>query len=97
MTYGNWVMPFMIALFAAAWGVNFAVPRRRVLHDAARLYEGLVHLYGCDAALIQTKLCPNLARQYKVSIRAMEIRLEQLGLQKEVAQALRNKFATLDI
>ena len=76
---------------------SILMPRRRVLHDTAGLYEGLVRLYGCDAALIRTKLCPNLARQYKVSIRAMEIRLEQLGLQKEVAQALRNKFATLDI
>ncbi|MDI6448868.1 ImmA/IrrE family metallo-endopeptidase [Anaerobaca lacustris] len=76
---------------------SILMPRNRVLQDTAQLYEGLFKLYGCDPMLIQTKLCPHMARQYGVSNRAMEIRLELLGLRKAVAEALQHKFSTIDI
>ena len=76
---------------------SILMPRTRVLQDTAELYKGLVELYGVNATLIQTKLCPCLAKEYRVSIRAMEVRLEHLGLQKEVMKAIQSNFSTLDI
>lgn len=79
--------------FAAA----MLMPRLKVQQDAMSLYEGLVGLYGHDVTLIPHKLSLGLASEYKVSVPAMKVRLDHLGLQRQVMAALQAKFSCLDL
>lgn len=72
------------------------IPLRTIHEHTAELYEGFTKLYGCNVDLIPAKLCSSLAGAYKVSIQAMEIRLNQLKLDKKVLSALRAESPYLD-
>ncbi|HUW20313.1 MAG TPA: ImmA/IrrE family metallo-endopeptidase [Sedimentisphaerales bacterium] len=72
------------------------MPRRNLPEDAAKLYEGLVKLYGYEGNLIPSKLCSRLAERYKVNPQPMEIRLRELNLRKKVLFALRSNCPFLD-
>ena len=73
------------------------MPRWILQHHVAHLYKGLIRLYGYNQTLVPYKLASNLANEYKVSIRAMEIRLENLGLRKEVLRSLQQNFPFLEV
>jgi hypothetical protein len=79
--------------FAAA----MLMPRSKVQQHTVRLYEALVGLYGCDVTLIPHKLSLDLAGEYGVSVPAMKVRLEHLGLHRQVMAALQAKFPYLDL
>ncbi len=72
------------------------MPRRNLPEDAAKLYEGLVRLYGYAGNLIPSKLCSRLAERYNVNLQPMEIRLRELNLQKKILFALRSNCPFLD-
>ena len=72
------------------------MPRRNLPEDAAKLYEGLVKLYGYEGNLIPSKLCSRLAERYNVNPQPMEIRLRELNLQKKILFALRSNCPFLD-
>lgn len=75
------------------------IPLRTVQTHAAHLYDGLSQEYGYDSNLIPHKVCANLAKVYKVSFHAMEIRLNQLKLDAKILSALRlqSPYLTYDI
>lgn len=79
--------------FAAA----LLMPRSKVQQHTVSLYEGLVGLYGYNVTLIPHKLSLDLATEYGVSVPAMKVRLEHLGLQRHVMAALQAKFPYLDL
>ena len=76
---------------------SILMPRGRLEQDAGIVYSYLVKSWGCDGELVQSKLCPTLAARYKVSNRAMDIRMEELGLHKRIRTALRQNFDALEI
>lgn len=73
------------------------MPRRCLQKDAAMVYGRLVQEHGLDGPLIQSKVCPTLASRYQVTVPAMKVRMDRLGLQRQVIQALTGRFTTLDI
>lgn len=64
--------------------------------DTARLYTGLVKLYGYEDDLILHKIYSNLAKMYEVSLEPMQIRQKELDLQKKIRTALRYKLPYLE-
>lgn len=76
---------------------SILMPRGKLERDTAIVYSHLVRLCEYDRELVQSKLCPTLATRYKVSNRAMEIRIEELGLHKKIIEALQQKFDGLEI
>jgi Zn-dependent peptidase ImmA (M78 family) len=73
------------------------MPRRCLQRDTAIVYGRLVQEHGLDGPLIQSKVCPTLANRYQVTVPAMKIRMDRLGLQRQVTQSLIGRFTTLDI
>jgi len=82
---------------ADAFAAAVLMPRSKVQQHTVRLYEGLVGLYGYNVTLIPHKLCLDLAGEYGVSVPAMKVRLEHLGLQRQMMTALQAKFPYLDL
>lgn len=73
------------------------MPRWLLQHHAVHLYKGLIGLYGYDRRLVPYKLASGLASQYKVSVKAMEVRLERLGLCEEVLRCIDRRFPFLEV
>ncbi len=76
---------------------SILMPRGRLEQDTSMVYDHLVQSFGYDGQIIQSKLCPSLATRYKVSNRAMEIRFQELMLQKKITHAIQHGFNGLDI
>lgn len=72
------------------------MPRRTLPGHTAKLYEGLVSMYGYDVNLIPSKLCSRLAERYCVNPQPMEIRLKELNLQTKMVSALQYNSPYLD-
>jgi hypothetical protein len=73
------------------------MPRGKLERDTGVIYSHLARSFGCDGQIIQSKLCPSLATRYKVSNKAMEIRLQELMLHKRITLAIQHGFDGLDI
>jgi hypothetical protein len=82
---------------ADAFAAAMRMPRSKVQQHTVRLYEGLVGLYGYNVTLIPYKLCSDLAGEYGVSVPAMKVRREHLGLQQQVMASLQAKFPYLEL
>jgi len=82
---------------ADAFAAAMLMPRSKVHQHAATFYEGLVRLYGYDITLIPHELSLGLAGEYGISVPAMKVRLEHLGLHRQVATAFQAKFPYLDL
>jgi len=73
------------------------LPRSQLIQHVPALYTGLVKIFGFkEPDLILNKIISNLASQYKVSYRAMNIRFEKLKITNLVMEALHYKLPYLD-
>jgi Zn-dependent peptidase ImmA (M78 family) len=72
------------------------MPGGSLTRDTKVVYQHLAEQHGFGGELIQSHLCPALAKRYKVTNYAMDVRLSQLNLHKQVQRAIQHKFTMLD-
>lgn len=82
---------------AHAFAGAILMPCGCLSRDAARVYQGLVEQHGFKGELIRSEFCPALAIRYKVTNAAMRVRLDRLGLQRQIQHAIEHKLPMLDL
>lgn len=66
------------------------IPRKTIFEDVQKLYKGILQGYAGDIKWeeVSTMLCSALATRYRVSVQTMEIRLNQLGIDRRLRESI---------